>query len=61
MTKFEENAIIVLTRNVTAGGVTYPAGTRGVIVWIHNDGEAYEIEFPEDVVTVYAADLAQAD
>ena len=49
-----------LKRDITKDGVAYPAGTRGIIVWCHPDGLAFEVEFfsPQPaVVTVLGQDL----
>jgi hypothetical protein len=49
-----------LARSVSKDGIVYPVGTRGVIVWCHPDGLAFEVEFPSPepaVVTVLGQDL----
>jgi hypothetical protein len=44
-------------------GRTLPAGALGAIVFVHGDGEAYEVEFIEPfhaVATILAPNLSQA-
>jgi hypothetical protein len=53
-------ASVRLRHEVSLAGVTYKAGTRGVIVHRHADGVGYEVEFTEPafrVVTLTAQDL----
>jgi hypothetical protein len=38
-----EHAAVVLTENIPASGLE--AGDVGVVVHVHRDGEAYEVEF----------------
>jgi hypothetical protein len=38
-----EHATVVLTENIPASGLE--AGDVGVVVHVHRDGEAYEVEF----------------
>jgi hypothetical protein len=49
-----------LLRAIEAGGTTYAAGTRGVIVHRHADGVGYEVEFEQPafrVVTLTGRDI----
>lgn len=49
-----------LRHPVQVGGVTYPAGCRGVIVHRHADGIGYEVEFEEPafrVITLTGSDI----
>lgn len=43
--ELKEYAPVVLTRDVTARGAVFAAGTSGVIVHCHRDGVGYEVEF----------------
>lgn len=55
-----EYSFVRLNRPVTAGEVTYPAGSRGVIVHRHDDGLGYEVEFEQPafrVITLTASDI----
>lgn len=42
--RFPEFSRVVLTRDVAAGPITFPAGSTGVIVHCHDDGIGYEVE-----------------
>ncbi len=58
-----EYAPVVLTRDVTAGGTVFAAGTSGVIVHCHRDGVGYEVEFTRPafrVITLTADYLTSA-
>ncbi len=58
-----EYAPVVLTRDVTAGGAVFAAGTSGVIVHCHRDGVGYEVEFTRPafrVLILTADDLTRA-
>ena len=59
-----ELSVVEILRDVeTDDGVTVPAGSRGTIVAIWADGEAYEVEFARPVVglaTVIGAHLQAA-
>ena len=55
-----EYDFVRLRRDLSAGGSTYPAGTRGVVVHRHADRAGYEVEFETPafrVLTVMAHDL----
>ena len=55
-----EYSFVRLNRPVNAGGVTYPAGSRGVIVHRHDDGIGFEVEFEQPafrVITLTASDI----
>ncbi len=55
-----EYSFVRLNRPVTSGGVTYPTGSRGVIVHRHADGLGYEVEFEQPafrVITLTASDV----
>ena len=59
----DEYSPVRLRHPVKAGGVTYPTGSRGVIVHRHADGIGYEVEFEEPafrVITLTGSDI-QAD
>ena len=59
-TLFAEYSSVRLNRPVSAGGVTYPAGSRGVIVHRHTDDIGYEVEFEQPafrVLTLTASDI----
>lgn len=61
--KLAEYAPVVLTRDVTAGGTVFAAGTSGVIVHCHRDGVGYEVEFTYPafrVLTLTSDDLTRA-
>jgi hypothetical protein len=65
MSGFSIYSFVTLTRTIerktASRTVTFPAGTRGMIVHVHADGAAFEVEFEEPtfaVVIVFAADLA---
>ena len=51
---FAEFTTVTLKRIVEVHGVTLPAGSRGVIMGVYDDGLAYEVEFdsPHVVVTI---------
>jgi len=52
-----------LLRAASLAGVTFPAGTRGIVVEVHGAGVAYEVEFSQPaqmVLTIAADDLARA-
>lgn len=60
-TLFRAYSHVRLIHDVHAGNVTFPAGSRGVIVDCHNDGIGYEVEFETPafrVLTLTAHDLA---
>ena len=55
-----EYGAVRLRRDVTAGGTTFKAGARGVIVHRHADGIGCEVEFDQPVfrvLTLSAKDL----
>ena len=55
-----EYSAVRLSHPVQLGGVTYPAGCRGVIVHRHADGIGYEVEFEEPaflVITLTGSDI----
>ena len=55
-----ECSAVRLCHPVQVGGVTYPAGCRGVIVHRHADGIGYEVEFEEPafrVITLSGSDV----
>jgi hypothetical protein len=55
-----EYSHVRLRHDVQAGGTTYAAGTRGVVVHRHNDGIGYEVEFESPafrVITLTAQDV----
>jgi hypothetical protein len=57
---FAEYSAVTLKRSLIHDNVTFPAGTRGVVVHRHRDGIGYEVEFSrpvEAVLTVMGADL----
>jgi hypothetical protein len=61
MSEFEEYSSVILTRDIEEDGVTYPAGTRGVIVEVRDDGVNYLVEMNDPVfavITVTVDDLA---
>ncbi|WP_147707666.1 hypothetical protein [Microvirga massiliensis] len=47
MPSFELNQPVILAEAITEDGVTYPAGTRGIIVAL--DGSSASVEFTEPV------------
>lgn len=49
---FAEFSVVALRRAVRHRDITFPAGTRGVIVHRHDDGEGYEVEFSQPVQAV---------
>jgi hypothetical protein len=56
----DEYSTVRLSHPVQVGGVTYPAGCRGVIVHRHADGIGYEVEFEEPafrVITLTGSDI----
>lgn len=56
----EEFSTVRLNHAGQTGGVTYPAGTRGIIVHRHADGMGYEVEFEKPafrVITLTASDF----
>lgn len=59
-----EHSMVTLSGTLTLkDGRTLPDGARGAVVFIHGDGEAYEVEFIAPfhaVTTVLASDLSQA-
>ena len=55
-----EYAYVRLLHAIEAGGTTYSAGTRGMIVHRHADGVGYEVEFEQPafrVVTLTGRDI----
>lgn len=50
--RLEEYSAVRLNHPVTAGGLVYPAGSRGVIVHRHPDGIGYEVEFEQPAFRV---------
>ena len=57
---FDPYSYVVLTHAVEAAGGLYPADTRGVIVYCHDDGIGYEAEFEAPrlpVLTLTSCDL----
>ena len=55
-----EYTFVTLRHSVEAGGVTYPAGSKGVIVHRHPDGRGYEVEFESPgfaVITLTGRDM----
>jgi hypothetical protein len=57
---FAEFTTVALRRQVQYNGVTFPAGSRGVVVHRYKDGIGYEVEFSqpvEMVVTLTGSDL----
>ena len=55
-----EYSRVSLRHDVEAGGATYAAGTRGVIVHRHADGIGYEVEFEHPafrVITLTERDI----
>jgi hypothetical protein len=63
MTTFEEYSSVILTRDIEEDGVMFPAGTRGVVVEIRDDGVYYLVEIndpPFGVISVCVDDLALA-
>ena len=59
--RIEELAVVKLVRGITAdGGGHVPQGSLGTIVFVHNEGEAFEVEFTKPVaalVTLRRADI----
>ena len=58
LVEFDE---VVLLRPITKNGVIYSEGARGIVVWCHPDGLAFEVEFASQqpaVVTVLGQDLS---
>ncbi len=58
--RFAAFAPVILRHDVLDDGVVFPAGTRGIVVEIHDDGVAYEVEFShpaEMVLTLTPDDL----
>ncbi|MDQ7012626.1 MAG: DUF4926 domain-containing protein [Planctomycetota bacterium] len=58
--KINELDVIALLRDIPEHDLR--AGQTGTVVYVHNDGEAYEVEFPlhprkSAIETVKAADL----
>ncbi len=45
--------------DVTADGITIPAGAEGVVVAVYADGKACEVEFLKPVHAVVTVELAQ--
>lgn len=61
--RIAEFAAVRLLRAASLAGVTFPAGTRGIVVEVHGAGTAYEVEFSQPaqmVLTIAADDLARA-
>ena len=55
-----EYAYVRLRHAIQAGGTTYAAGARGVIVHRHADGIGYEVEFEQPafrVITLTGRDI----
>lgn len=44
-TGFAEFSPVALKREIVHRGVTFPAGSRGIVVHRHADGIGYEVEF----------------
>ena len=63
-TQFPELSVVEVLRDVrTDDGLAIPAGSRGTIVAIWGEGDAYEVEFSRPVVglaTVLAGALRAA-
>ena len=58
--ELREYDFVRLRRDIHAGGATYRAGARGVIVHRHDDRVGYEVEFTAPVfrvLTLTARDL----
>lgn len=55
----ELTVVTLLKPATTDEGALVPAGTRGTIVLVYGEGEAYEVEFlePQGLATVEAAAL----
>ena len=49
ISEFPEHSAVLLTRDVHDDGVTFPKGTRGIIVSVHGEGIAYTVEFNDPV------------
>jgi hypothetical protein len=58
--RLEEITPVILRREQKAQGVTIPAGTRGVIMKVYDDG-AYVVEFftPRAMLTLERQDIIQ--
>ena len=50
-----EHDYVVLTRDLESYGLK--AGDMGVVVHIYRDGNAYEVEFSQHVLTLEARDI----
>jgi hypothetical protein len=58
--RFGELSMVRLIRGLkTSKGVEVPPGSRGAVVLVYAEGEAYEVEFSEGLATVYA-DMLEA-
>lgn len=57
----EELSVVALTRDIPLGHTgCLPEGSSGAVVFVHNHGEAYEVEFTDPVelvVTLAAHDI----
>jgi|tagenome__1003787_1003787.scaffolds.fasta_scaffold19742602_2 hypothetical protein len=59
----EHSMVRLVSRFDLDDGRTLPAGALGAIVFVHGDGEAYEVEFIKPfhaVATVLASNLSHA-
>lgn len=57
---FAEFSPVLLKRQIVHRGVTFPAGSRGIVVHKHADDIGYEVEFSrpaEAVLTLTSQDL----
>jgi hypothetical protein len=52
MPAFAKYSSVVLTRDITEDGLTFPKGTQGVIVECDDDGISYLIEISDPMFAV---------